>query len=595
MTKIRCVNRRHLASAGACLTVFCAGALGAEPFYTLVSQQAGIDALCIPSELYGQQHDEMCGGVSVGDFNNDSWPDLYIPGLGTAPDMLYINQQDGTFVDQAALWGIDRIHLGQGSAVGDVNNDGYLDLYVVSFGPADPDTGPQAGRCLLYINNGPDEHGQYSFSEQARLRGVHEVMPVPAGKGAALGDMDLDGDLDLFVATWQYTDEGGGNRIFENDGNGFFTDVTDTVLPTLDGTMRGFTPKFVDVTGDRYPDLLLSNDFSTSRLLVNNGPDAQGRVSFRDTTEISGITTDRNAMGATVNDFNGDGLLDWFQTNVFVSSAGYANTLFMGMGNDEHGNPIFEDQATDRGVEDVGWGWGTVSGDYDNDGDLDIVATGGWPNWPTQATRYWRNDGLGFFEDHAPGVGLGFTINGKGLVQLDYDKDGDLDLAFIDSGGAFRLYNNALSPANDARWLRVDLNTDAHPCLAPGGYGTRVIATYAGREHLRVVDGSSSYLGQSEMTLHFGLGPLGSVDRLRFEWGDGSVTTMTDIPADQQITVRALHRLDLTGDGRIDFFDVSALVRAYIASDARADFNDDGSIDVRDIIDFLASYTTPCP
>lgn len=566
-----------------------------DPNFSLVNTIANLNAITVPNDNYTGQHDVMTGGTSVGDFNIDGWPDLYIAGLGSVPDMLFINQQDGTFQDQAAAWGIDRLHMGTGSAVGDVNGDGLPDLYIQSFGPADQQAQP--GKALLYINQGPDKHGQWSFSEEAELRGVNEVMSIVAGKGAAFGDIDLDGDLDLFAATWQFTPGADGNRLFENDGNGFFTNISDQALPVPSTVLRGFTPKIVDVTGDRYPDLLLTCDFGTSRLYVNNGPGPDGRVSFRDETQTAGITYDNNGMGATLNDFNGDGILDWFMTNIHVSTADFFNTLYMGSGVNEQGIPIYIEQAQIRGVGDNGWGWGVVSGDYNNDGDIDIVATNGWPQWPSEPTRYWNNDGQGNFNDISFNTGLSFHIDGRGLVQFDYDRDGDLDLAFVDNGGPFRLYRNNLGLEGRpfSHYLRIDLNTDLHPCLAPMGYGTRVIATYAGREHLRVIDGASSYLGQSELTVHFGLEDLTAVESVRFEWADGSVTTIENPAIDQQMTVYAHHPADLQQDGVFNFFDVATMIRAFVESDPQADFNSDGSIDAMDIVEFLAHFQNPCP
>ncbi|MEX0876696.1 MAG: FG-GAP-like repeat-containing protein [Phycisphaerales bacterium] len=578
--------------SGAVIAVLAGGALGVDPHYTLVNQQTGFNAITVPIEGYTGQHDLMAGGISVGDFNNDGWPDIYISGLGSVPDMLFINQQDGTFVDEAALWGIDRLHMANGSAVGDVNNDGLPDLYITSFGPADEPAQP--GKCLLYINQGSDADGQWSFREEAEIRGVNHIMGIAAGKGAAFGDMDLDGDLDLYAATWEFSPENDGNRLFENDGNGYFTDVTDEMIPDPGFVLRGFTPKFVDVTGDRYPDLLLTCDFATSRLYINNGPDDDGRISFRDETVAAGITADNNGMGATVNDFNGDGKLDWFMTNIFVPSADYFNTLYMGISVNEGGTPTFLDQAVVRGVQNNGWGWGVVSGDYNNDGDIDMVATGGWPQWPNEPTRYWNNDGSGNFNDTSFNTGLSFNINGRGLVHLDYDRDGDLDLVFIDNFGPARIYRNDLEPREFSRFLRIDINTDSHPCLAPMGYGTRVIATYNGAEHLRVIDGASSYLGQSELTVHFGLELTETIHEIRFEWADGSVTTMHDVAADQQLDIHAFHALDLSGDGAINFFDLSLLVQAYISGDDQADINADGMVNAADLTDFLSRYQNPC-
>lgn len=561
-----------------------------DPFYTLANAQTGINALTVPAMTYTGQHDRMTGGMSVGDFNNDNWPDLYISGIGTASDMLYINQQDGTFIDEAALYGINTIHLGVGSAVGDVNNDGLADLYVVSYGPSDVQA--SVGKNILYINNGPDENGQYSFSNEASQRGVNDIFGIVGGKGVCFGDIDLDGDLDLFVSTWGFF--AGGNRFFENDGTGHFTNITDDIMPASEEIIRGFTPKLVDVTGDRYPDLLLTADFTTSKLYVNNGPDEHGNISFRDTTEESQINTDNNGMGATVNDFNGDGKLDWFMTNIYVPTAEFYNTLFMGLGNNKADNPIFLDQATVRGVEDVAWGWGVTSGDYDNDGDVDMVATNGWPSWPNAPTRFWSNDSEGNFSDKSFITGLTFNINGRGLIHFDYDRDGDLDLAFIDNGGPFRIYRNDLEHNGFSRYLRINLNTDSHPCLAPMGYGTRVIATYNGQDHLRVVDGASSYLSQSELTVHYGLEGTETIEQLRIEWNDGTVTTFEDVEADQEIIIEAFHRFDLTQDGLINYYDVSALIKAFTTGEIEADLNNDSIINVLDIMEFITNYATPC-
>lgn len=596
MTSMTHTRRRCIQAPIALLVVGAigSGSLATDAEYVLANSIANINALTVPSTFYTGQHDIMSGGVSVGDFNNDGWPDIYLPGLGTAADMLFINQGDGTFVDEAAAWGLDRVHMGQGSAVGDVNGDGLADLYVISFGPGGVQARP--GHNLLYINNGPDASGQWSFSEEAKQRGVETIVNLVGGKGAAFGDIDLDGDLDLIAGVWQFTPGMQPTRLYENDGSGHFTDITDGALPDIGYAMRVFTPKFIDVNGDRYPDLLMTNDFGSSTLFINNGPDDEGRISYRDVTEAAGITTDHNGMGSAVNDFNGDGLLDWFQTNIYVSSASYYNTLFMCDRIEPDGTPVYIDQAVSRGVQDVGWGWGVVSGDYDNDGDVDMVATSGWPQWPSEQTRLWKNDGSGFFNDTSFISGLSFNINGRGLVQLDYDRDGDLDLAFVDNGGPFRLYRNdlGLDGRPNTHYLRLDLNTDLHPCLAPMGYGTRVIATYGGRDHLRVIDGASSYLGQSELTVHYGLMDSEQVERVRIEWADGSVTIIEDPTIDQQSVVYAYHPADMDRDGRFTFFDVSRMLTAYIAQSSDADFNDNGSVDIMDIMAFLERFNTPC-
>ncbi|MBO6514305.1 MAG: CRTAC1 family protein [Phycisphaerales bacterium] len=562
--------------------------------YSLATSQVGISAESVTSQGYPQQHSRMAGGLSVGDFNNDSYPDLFIQSLGITPNKLYINNQDGTFTDQAEQWGIKTNLTGMGSAVGDVNNDGYLDIYLVSYGQ--PGFGnEQPGQCILYLNSGPDEQGNHTFTDIAQAAGVNHVMDIPGGMTPAFGDIDLDGDLDLFVATWRFHDS--GNRLFENQfsqtGQTTFIDITPESLsePDREEIIRGFTPHIVDITGDRYPEILLTADFQTSELFVNNGVNKDGRATFRTTTNKSNISTDFNGMGAAVADFNFDGLLDWFQTNIYVATENRGNTLYMHTQVDNEGDPIFQDQAAARGVIDIGWGWGTAAGDFDNDTDQDLVATNGWPGWPNATTRLWSNDGIGLFSDNSISAGLLFNINGRGLVTLDHDKDGDLDLVFIDNEGPIRFYRNDLAIEDGfTNFLRINFDTSAHPCLAPDGFGTKVYATVNGLTQHHALHNNASFLGQSEFTLHIGMGVATTVSELRIEYADGSTVVMHDVPANQHLNINAYHPMDYTQDAQFDYFDVNAFLTAYHTQNLSADLNDDGQLTDDDIFQFIEQY-----
>ncbi len=562
--------------------------------YSLSTSQVGISAESVTAEGYPQQHSLMAGGLSVGDFNNDSYPDLFIQSLGITPNKLYINNQDGTFTDQAAAWGIQDTHIAMGSAVADINNDGYLDIFVVSYGQ--PGFGnEQPGQCLLYLNSGPDKQGNHTFTDIAQAAGVNEVMDIAGGMTPAFGDIDLDGDLDLFVATWRFDDS--GNRLFENQfnqtGKATFIDITSDALsaPDRQPVVRGFTPHIVDITGDRYPEILLTADFSTSEVFVNNGVNKQGRATFRTTTNKSNIDADENGMGAAVADFNADGLLDWFQTNIYVATESRGNTLYMNNQIDSEGDPIFQDQAAARGVQDIGWGWGTVAGDFDNDTDQDLVATNGWPGWPNATTRLWSNNGIGLFSDNSISAGLLFNINGRGLVSLDHDNDGDLDLIFVDNQGPVRFYRNDLAIEDGfTNYLRIDFDTSAHPCLAPNGYGTMVYATVNFRTQLHAVHNNASFLGQSQLTTHIGMGANETISELRIEYPDGSSTVMHDVPANQHLTIKAYHPMDYTQDAQFDYFDVSAFLSALHAKNPVADLNEDGALNDADIFVFIERF-----
>lgn len=562
--------------------------------YSLATSQVGISADSVTSDGYPQQHYRMAGGLSVGDFNNDTYPDLFIQSLGVTPNRLYINNQDGTFTDQAEEWGIQDVHTGMGSAVADINNDGYLDLFVVSFGPPGFDQNAP-GNCLLFLNSGPDDKGKHTFTDIAESAGVNTVMNIPGGMTPAFGDIDLDGDLDLFVATWRFEDS--GNRLFENQfnqtGQTTFIDITSESMsaPDREDIIRGFTPHIVDITGDRYPEILLTADFTTSELFVNNGVNKDGRATFRTTTNKSNINADENGMGAAVADFNGDGLLDWFQTNIYVATENRGNTLYMNNQIDDLGDPIFQDQAGPRGVIDIGWGWGAAAGDFDNDTDQDIVATNGWPGWPNATTRLWSNNGFGLFSDNSISSGLLFNINGRGLVTLDYDKDGDLDLIFIDNQGPIRFYRNDLAIEDGfTNFLRLSFDTSAHPCLAPDGFGTKVYATVNGVTQLHAVHNNASFLSQSEILTHIGMGTSKTVSELRIEYADGSSVVMNDVPANQNFVVKAYHPMDYTQDAQFDYFDISTYLSAYHTKNIIADLNQDGFFTDSDIFLFIERF-----
>lgn len=473
----------------------------------------------------------MTGGAAVGDFNNDGWIDLFVIGGGLRSDALFINAQDGTFVDMAESAGLADLHIGSGATTGDYNNDGWLDIYVTSFGQV----GARApGQHRLYRNN-----GDLTFTNVAVAAGVNQTSPMLAdGFGATFSDIDLDGDLDLFVTGWRLTemrDPGLGNRLFRNEGDGTFTDIT-VAAGIIDTGIRGFSPCFADMDGDRYPELLLVADFGTTEYYINNGDGT-----FTEYTNEAGTGLEWSGMGTTVGDFNNDGLIDWYTTAIYDQFVGRGdgNKLYINQ-SEGVGHHSFDEIASEAGVANGAWGWGAVAADLDHDGWLDIVETNGWelPEYTGKPARVWLNQHDDTFTEVAAATGFNHTLNGRGLLAADFDNDGDQDFVVTSINDEMQLYMNDLQ-GSGINWLRVKLNTSLNQFLAPDGYGSRVYVTAGGKTYLRYLNGCSNYLTQGEMLAHFGLSTAATIDELRVEWADGSVTVLSGVAVNQTITIMA--------------------------------------------------------
>ena len=503
----------------------------AAPAQTSFSEQTGPAGLSFRHKHSGfHPAAAQDGGGAVGDFNRDGWPDLFVIGGGGVPDALFMNQGDGTFVDESAAWGLDEPHRGTGAAVADYDGDGWPDLYVTSFGPMSG--GASAGMHRLYHNEGGS-----GFTEVAVTAKVNSTGPVQDGFGPTFGDYDLDGDLDLFVASWVWLSE--GNRLFRNDGDGTFTDVT-VDAGILIRQFRGFSPRFVDMNGDRYPELLVAADNGTSRYFKNNTDGT-----FTDLTGPSGTGTDRNGMGSTVADFNRDGLFDWYVTAIWydaliggVSHGG--NRLYLNLGND-----TFYDTPEASTVCNGGWGWGATAADFDLDGWVDIFETNGWssPEWKNENCYLFRNGAYqaptdGTWTNVASAWGVNLTGQGRGVAHMDHDRDGDMDMVVFHTVDELVLLRN--DPVVPGRhWLGVSLDTSANDDLAPDGIGARVEVVAGGVTQWHYVHPGSTYLSTSELTAHFGLNDAVLVDELRVHWPDGSTTEMLNVAVDQYLTVSA--------------------------------------------------------
>ncbi len=561
-------------------------AMGQSPVFSDRTIEAGLTAVHTTDPGGGLR--AMSGGLAVGDFNNDGWQDIFVLGGPYAPDKLYINNRDGTFADRAAEWGVARAHWGFAIAVGDFDGDGWLDVFVTSAG-----TDSLHCRHLLYHNN-----ANGTFTDVAAAAGVQSTSSVGFdGLGATWGDYDLDGRLDLAVSGYQYGS--GGNKLFHNNGNGTFTNTTAALGYDLQYT-PAFSPRFIDMNGDRYPELLWVADFGFSKYFINN---ANG--TFTEATAAAGVGLDANGMGTTIGDFNNDGRPDWFVSSIYTTLGPYqvvpgtGNMLYMNQGGNH-----FTEVAGSAGVRQSGWGWGAIAADLRNIGRLDIAVTNGWDGtgYGTQffadQTCVFQNNGVSgtspVFSNIAPGCGITHTEQGRGMVEFDYNNDGKPDILIATNGGPLALYRND-TPAS-GNYVRVLLNSLPSHATAPNGYGAHVVATVGGvggvggaSQH-RWITGGSNYLSQSELSAHFGLGAADRV-RLRVEWPDGSVSTRELASVNRTVTI-GWCTADWNANGLLTVQDIFDFLNDWFAGGG--DFDASGDTSVQDIFTFLNAWFAGC-
>ncbi len=557
----------------------------------------------------------MSSGGAAGDFNNDGYQDLFVLSGAGFPDRLFINNGDGTFTDQAEEWGVALRHYSVGIAVGDYNNDGWQDIFITSAGPKNDDDEALPGKHILYRNNGDGTFTNVAEEMGVAMTATNEYN----GWSPSWGDYDLDGDLDLAVAGWKDTAQP-ANVLFRNDGD-HFTNVTDQAFFDASGApfdfsdpaVRGFSPRFCDMDGDRYPELLWVSDFGTSKYFINNGDGT-----FTEYTAQAGVGLDGNGMGVSVGDIDNDGDQDWYVTSIYGTPSG----LVPGTGNMlyiNEGGHRFSEISEAAGCKDGGWGWGTAIIDFNHDGWQDIVETNGWfhrEEWLNEQSYLWLNNGLDksgrpTFTEVALAVGLEHFLTGKGLVTFDADNDGDQDVVIFSDLRETLYFRNDLG-GPDAHWLRVFLDTRQTRRVAPQGYGAKVEAIAGGMTQTRMLTGGTNFISQSEMSAHFGLGASPVVDELRVTWPDGRVLRIGPISADQTITL-SYCPADMSSadygicDGTVDVYDFIYFLDGFLAGDAQiADLTGstdptseefglpDGTMDIEDFFFFLDRFVEGC-
>ncbi len=478
------------------------------------------------------------------DYNNDGLLDLYvlsgryIEGATEhskadgkdAANHLFRNNGDGTFTDVTEKAGVAGKGFAMGVTVGDYDNDGYEDIYVTNWNSA-----------ILYHNNGDG-----TFTDVTEKAGVQNNR---FGVGAAFVDYDRDGRLDLFVGNYLKFDpqakklyytadafagpldyEGDYNRLFHNNGDGTFTDVSErSGVASVPGRAMGVAVG--DFDNDGWPDIYVANDQMESYLYRNNHDGTFTNVALEQNVAYGTNGDTPSAMGPVFADTDNDGTLD-----VFVSDMRY-HRMFRNSAKDG----FFTDTTAESGIARMSGqyvGWGDAIFDFDNDGWKDVFVVNGGLHWvvPMEDSLL-RNNGNGTFTDVSSEAGNYFKSKkaGRGACFADYDNDGYID-AFIVVLGGQGILIHANPPAGNVKnhWLTVRLigtksNRD--------GFGARIEAVAGDLRQIVENAPQNGYLSQNDPRPHFGLGAHTEVERLMIRWPSGVVQTLEHVKADQILTV----------------------------------------------------------
>lgn len=494
-----------------------------------VTEDVGINSLYYDrqdEDFYCQTVLQMGGGIAVGDVDNDGSPEILLTRYNRTAQ-LYTRTPTG-YIDIAAEKNLDFVNSGNGATFADVDDDGDLDLFVGALS-REPDR--------LYI-----QQANGTFVDQTTAR-----IPAPALAGACGNvfsvvavDVDRDGDLDLHASQWNraVNDDNSRSRLLINNGNGFFTNETLSSGLNLSDSFA-YTTVFADLNGDRFPDALVSGDFGTSRVFANQGTYP---ATFVEVAAPQIVLTDENGMGGAVADFDRDGDLDWFVTSIWdpLDPCGGRGGSWGCSGNRLYRNdfvtqqtPLLTDVTDATSTRAGGWGWGAAFGDIDNDGDEDLVQVNGYTSNDDPyalSQQYYFQPGLLLenvgetFESIGPDVGFHDNGQGRSVVFIDYDEDGDLDILVGNNKEGSKLFRNEL-PATGA-WLRIRLETTRS---APRGIGARVEVTRTpfAPPMVRVIGANNSFLSAPDTVAHFGLGPaVPLVYQVRVQWPNSSTTTI---------------------------------------------------------------------
>jgi len=562
-------------------------------FYSVPSDESGIDfgnyiTTSNDFNFFNFGYIYSGAGVAIGDINNDGLQDVFFAG-NMVSNRLYLNLGDLKFKDITAEAGFtEQSQWNSGATMADVNGDGFLDIYVSVSG-----TKEMAKENRLYINN-----QDFTFTESAAQRGVSDS---GHSTQSTFFDYDRDGDLDLYVANYPpagfqnphaYYREKMDNvadadtdHLFENDGKGFFKDVTKQSGLFSYGLSLSATVG--DFNQDGWSDLYVSNDFSTPDYFYINNGDGTFRETIKETTKHISFY----GMGVDVADFNNDGLLDLIQAEMnpadnFRSKANMSsmnpplfweavsldfhyqymqNSLQLNQGIREDGLPFFSDVSRMAGMSSTDWSWATLFMDMDNDGWKDVFISNGIrrdinnkdffklitkksflsrykdyvdlesdiPSAKVPNYAYKNTNGLKY-EEVSTDWGLDFKGFSNGASYSDLDNDGDLDIIVNNVDSIAMIFENRSNEYSENSFLRFKLKGGKQN---PFGLGTKIQLQHKGQIQFQELTLTRGYQSSVEPIIHFGTGSNETIDKVTVTWPDGRQQELVEVSTNQVMLI----------------------------------------------------------
>lgn len=568
-------------------------------FTSIPSNETGINFVntleeTLEANYYQYMYTYIGGGVAVGDLNNDGLDDLYFTS-NSSQDKVYLNKGGLKFEDITIKTGIsENDGFNTGVTMVDINNDGLLDIYVCRGGWKDHDN---KFANLLYINNGDN-----TFTEKAEEFGLADANRTIQ---ATFFDYDKDNDIDVYISNTpditsrtevldldkiqkdpKTLELKGSDRLYNNDGAGHFTDVSEKAGLQLDIGF-GLNPQVGDLNNDGWLDVYVCNDFNVPDLAyVNNGDGT-----FTESRDKLFKHMSFNSMGSDMADINNDGLQDLMtldmnpedyirsKTTMAMTSIpqfelmvekGYHHQYMHNMLQLNNGNGTFSEIGKMAGMADTDWSWALLSADFDLDGFNDIYVTNGVyrdvidrdknnemleilranKRKPTDAdflkfaqmlpqqklnNYFFKNAGDRTFENTS-NIWMDATPTfSNGATYADLDNDGDLDIVVNNINEKATVLRNNSEVLGQKYHLEVNFNG---PEKNRYGLGTTVkLYLNDGEVQIRQLTNTRGFLSSVSNTIHFGLGDNSQVKKMEIIWPDGKTQELADVKANQQLKI----------------------------------------------------------